>query len=617
MTQSSKKETDFSRMSRNIMSRRTFLRGGASLGTTVIVAKATSVSNAAIQKSILHTFSFEPVLANTEDTVSLPNDFSWHVVIRWGDPLWSSGTEFDPNTRGTASSQEFAFGDNNDGMELFTKGDLNILTVNNEYTNLRIIYGNRSSKLPETIDDIRKGKMAIGVSVVEISQQGGRWSILKDSVYNRRVTAETPTEMTGPARGHYLLRTNEDPDGINPIGTLHNCGSGRTPWGTYLTCEENFHHFFSSSDQSFQLTDAMKRYGIKLNDRGYGWRKQDARFDIAASPNESNRFGYIVELDPLDPTSTLKKRSALGRCNHENAAVIVSESGYVVVYMGDDERGEFLYRFISKEKYHPDRDNSNLLEYGRLYVAKFHDNLRGEWLELTPQTTGMASQAEICIHTRCAGSAVNATTMDRPEWIAVSPNKTDVYCCLTNNRTRGKTPNTGGDATPVNGPNPRPNNKYGQIVKWAPDHNDHDNDKFTWELFVLAGNPTVHSNLNAGSQNMNRDNLFNSPDGLAIDRNGLLWMQTDGNYSNEGDFAGMGNNQMLIADPKTGEIKRFLVGPRECEVTGIAWSSDRKSVFVGIQHPGEKGGGHFPDGSKSVPRSAVIAINRNDGAPIC
>ena len=182
------------------MSRRTFLRGSASLGATVVVPNPASVSNAAIQKPTFHTFSFEPVPANTKDTVSLPNDFSWHVIIRWGDPLWSSGTEFDPNTRGTASSQEFAFGDNNDGMELFTKGDRNILTVNNEYTNLPIIYGNRSSKLPETIDDIRKGKMAIGVSVIEISQHGGRWSILKDSVYNRRITAETPTQMTGPAR---------------------------------------------------------------------------------------------------------------------------------------------------------------------------------------------------------------------------------------------------------------------------------------------------------------------------------------------------------------------------------------------------------------------------------
>ena len=616
MTQNSGKETDFLHNFKNTMSRRKFLRGGASIGATAVFIGSANFSTATTHTSNRNPFSFAAVPASTADTILVPENFNWHVVASWGDPLWSNGSNFDQATRGTASSQALAFGDNNDGMELFIKDGHSILAVNNEATNLSIMYGNRESNLPENAADISKGKAAVGISVIEISRQNGRWSIVKDSNYNRRITADLPMIMTGPARGHDLLRTNADPEGTNPIGTWSNCGSGRTPWGTYLTCEENFNHYFSSSDPLYQLTNAMKRYGIKLEDHGCDWGKYDERFDISKNPNEPNRFGYVVEIDPLDPMSTPKKRSALGRFKHENAAVSLSEKGHVVVYMGDDEQGEFLYRFISKERYHPSQDNSDLLEEGSLYVAKFHDDMRGEWIELTPQTTGMISQAEICIHTRQAASAVEATTMDRPEWIATNPNKVEAYCCLTNNKNRGKAPNAGGDETPVNGPNPRIDNKYGQIVRWIPVNYDHTNTEFNWDLFVLAGNPAVHCDLNAGSKNINPDNLFNSPDGLTIDNNGLMWIRTDGEYSNEGDFAGMGNNQMLVADTTTGEIKRFLVGPRECEITGLTWSADKKTLFLGIQHPGYKGGGSFPDGGKSVPRSSVIAINRNDGREI-
>ena len=228
----------------------------------------------------------------------------------------------------------------------------------------------------------------------------------------------------------------------------------------------------------------------------------------------------------------------------------------------------------------------------------------------------MNSHAEICVHTRQAGSLVGATTMDRPEWITVDPHESTVYCCLTNNKDRGKKTNAGGDESPINGPNPRPGNKYGQIIRWTPDGNDHTEANFSWDLFALAGNPLVYSDLNSGSANINQENFFNSPDGLAFDTLGRLWIQTDGNYTNEGDFSGMGNNQMLVANTHTGEIKRFLVGPRECEVTGITWTSDRKTMFVGIQHPGERGHSHFPGGGKSLPRSSIIAIHRDDGRVI-
>ena len=206
--------------------------------------------------------------------------------------------------------------------------------------------------------------------------------------------------------------------------------------------------------------------------------------------------------------------------------------------------------------------------------------------------------------------------MDRPEWVAANPKKAEAYVALTNNKNRGVKPNAGGDETPVGGPNPREANLYGQVVRWQPVGGDHSAAKFAWDLFVLAGNPTVHADANAGSPNINADNMFNSPDGLAFDPMGTLWIQTDGNYSNAKGFAGQGNNQMLAADPETGEIRRFLVGPKECEITGITWSGDLKTMFVGVQHPGEKGDSHFPGGADTVPRSAIIAITKDDGGYI-
>ena len=348
-------------------------------------------------------------------------------------------------------------------------------------------------------------------------------------------------------------------------------------------------------------------------DRSNRLNRVDERFDIFKHPNEPNRAGYVVEIDPKDPSSTPKKRTALGRFKHENAELVINNDGRVVVYMGDDERGEFLYRFVSDGVYAPGVPTDSLLEEGTISVAKFNEDGTGQWLDLTPESTGMASAAEVAIHTRVAGSAVGATTMDRPEWVAANPRAAEVYCCLTNNKNRGIKPNAGGDETPAMGPNPRAENHYGQIVRWRPDGADHTAAGFAWDLYVLAGNPTVHSDANAGSENVTADNMFNSPDGLKFDSNGLLWIQTDGNYSNEKGFAGHGNNQMLAGDTVTGEIRRFLVGPNECEVTGLAWTPDKRTMFVGIQHPGERGNSHWPEGGDSVPRSAIIAVTRDDG----
>ena len=607
--------TDFERLAQRAISRRGFLEGGAAFGVSAFVLGASGMA-VPLARAGVAGLGFTPVATNVLDTVTVPEGFSWQVVARWGDPLWSSGVAFDHATRGTGESQETAFGDNCDGMALFTDGDRSVLAVNNEYVNLGIMFANRKSGKPETADDVRKCKAGHGVSVVVIAPADGAWGIVQDSPYNRRITPDTPMEITGPARGHDLVKTAADPDGTTALGTWNNCGNGRTPWGTYLACEENFNGYFSSSDPDFALPAGFERYGIKAEDSGYAWAMTDERFDVSKHPNEPHRAGYVVEIDPLDPASTPKKRTALGRFKHENAEVTLAADGRVVVYLGDDERGEFLYRFVSDGVYTEGGDNADLLASGSLSVARFADDGSGRWDALTPETTGMASQAEISVLTRQAASAVGATTMDRPEWVAANPHKAEVYCCLTNNKNRGVKTNAGGDLTPVGGPNPREKNNYGQIVRWAPDGGDHAADTFAWDLYVIAGNPTVHADAYAGSGNVNADNMFNSPDGLAFDSQGRLWIQTDGNYSNEGDFAGQGNNAMLLGDPATGEIRRFLVGPRECEVTGITWSADLKTMFIGIQHPGEKGDSHFPEGGDAAPRSSVVAITRDDGGVI-
>lgn len=603
-------ETEFDAIVESAMSRRGFIGGVLTLGgITALGATGLPAELRAAQDR----FAFAALPTSTADTVTVPTGYSVQTVARWGDPLWSDVPEFDHASRGSAASQARAFGDNIDGMFVFSHGDTTLLAVNNEYTNRDIIWGNRSAEEGPNDDDIQKGMMAHGVTIAELAQGANGWSLVMDSPFNRRITPQTEFTLTGPAAGHDLLKTEADPTGTRTLGTWNNCGNGVTPWGTYLACEENFNGYFSAADPEHKVSPELNRYGISSKDWGYGWAKVDPRFDVSLHPNEPNRAGYVVEIDPTDPQATPKKRTALGRFKHENADCVVNKDGRVVIYMGDDERGEFLYRYVSDGVYAPGADTDALMENGTLYAARFHDTGAGEWLALTPETTGMADMAEICIHTRLAASAVQATTMDRPEWVTSNPNAPEVYCALTNNKNRGIKPNKGGDLTPVGGPNPREDNRYGQIVRWYPNGGDHTADGFAWDLYVLAGNPTVHDDLRKGSENITPDNMFNSPDGLAFDQAGLLWIQTDGKYSNADDFAGQGNNQMLAGDPATGEIRRFLTGPNDCEVTGLCWSADRRTMFVGIQHPGEDGNSHWPEGGDAVPRSAIIAVTRDDG----
>lgn len=598
-------DSDFSKI---VMSRRAFLGKSLALGASAFVIGAGALQAPKIQAAGVVTrtgLKFNPVKANSMDTITVPDNFNWQVVAQWGDPLFSDTPEFDHLTRGTAESQALAFGDNNDGMDLFQIDGKNVMVVNNEYTNRSVMFGYNPSGLPETVEDVNKGKMAHGVTIMEVANTNGQWGIVKDSRFNRRFTPDTPIDIVGPARGSLLLKTKNDPDGETVLGTYNNCGNGRTPWGTYLACEENFNGYFSNSQGDDRpLTKEQKRYGIKNTDWGYGWAKADDRFDLSVTPNEPNRHGWITEINPA--TGEAKKLTALGRFKHENAEVVIASDGRVVVYMGDDERGDYLYKFVSSEKYVEGGDNHELLHKGELFVAKFSDDGTGTWINLKKANMGTA---ETLVFARLAADKLGATTMDRPEWVAANPHKTEAYVCLTNNKNRGKE----GKNQPVNAVNHRVNNQYGQIARWIPTDGNHSSDTFDWDLFVVAGNPAVHTGDNAGSDNITQENMFNSPDGLKFDKFGNLWIQTDGKYSDDGDFAGMGNNQMLLGNTLTGEISRFLVGPKECEVTGLTWSVDHRTMFVGIQHPGEKGDSLFPGGVGTIPRSAIVAIQRNDG----
>ncbi|QHA84839.1 DUF839 domain-containing protein [Pseudomonas mediterranea] len=614
------------------LSRRSFISAGALCGAAMFLGGnllSRSALAAAVSEGNSKLLGFDSIAAATTDTLTLPPGYKSSVLISWGQPLQKNAAAFDPSGNGTARDQEMQFGDNNDGMSLFPfPGDENraLMAINNEYTNYRYLFAHGGQ--PQSAEDVHKAQASEGVSVIEVKRQGGQWQFVQGSRYNRRIHGNTPIELSGPAAGHQLLKTSADKSGKKVLGTFQNCANGMTPWGTYLTCEENFTDCFGSSTSDLQFDEAQKRYGATVTSREINWHLFDPRFDLAKNPNELNRHGWVVEIHPFDPESTPVKRTALGRFKHENAALAQTKDGHAVVYMGDDERGEFIYKFVSRERidHKNPKANRNLLDHGTLYVARFdagdgnpdHPKGKGQWIELTHGKNGLdagsgfADQAEVLIHARLAASAVGATRMDRPEWIVVSPKDGQVYCTLTNNAKRGE------DGQPVGGPNPRAKNVYGQILRWRTDRDDHASMTFSWDLFVVAGNPTVHAGTpKAGSSNVNPQNMFNSPDGLGFDQAGRLWILTDGDVSNTGDFAGMGNNQMLCADPDSGEIRRFMVGPVGCEVTGISFAPDQKALFVGIQHPGENGGSTFPEHlPNGKPRSSVMVITREDGGII-
>lgn len=622
--------------------RRDFLRGGIGLGllgffggtafSRVAAAENAAVAlknNAAISLAARPGFTAIPPRLDPQfDSIDIAPGYRARPFFSWGDPVLPGAPAWLPDASQNWQIQLQQAGDNHDGMHYFpfddAPNDHGLLVINHEYVNSTLHENGRTQqdgKRPP--DEVKKEQAAHGVSVIEVRRNArGEWQQVASSRFNRRITAFTPMQISGPLAGHPLMQTASDPDGRTVLGTLGNCAMGFTPWGTYLACEENWNIYFHNRDAVDQAKRLSHwRYGIPAGQGGssYQWETADPRFD--ATPrndqthgghvHEPHRFGWVVEIDPFDPHSTPVKRTALGRLFRECATVMVSESGQLAIYSGDDAKGEYIYKFVPAEKFDPAQPlrNRNLLDSGTLYVARFLPQGQGEWKALvlgenglTPQN-GFASQADILLNTRAAADQVQATPMDRPEWVAVHPRTREVYVSCTNNDARGS-------AHPVDAANPRARNLHGHIVRWNEADADPAATTFRWDLFLLAGEAeNGNSGTNTGTI---QGDLFSSPDGLAFDADGRLWIATD--YDDAAPHnRNMGCNQLLCADPVSREVKRFLAGPRGCEITGITWTPDHRTLWINVQHPGL----HFPasDG-KTRPRSTTLVITKNDGGVI-
>lgn len=629
----------FSDVRQAYLSRRHFLQAGLAAGAVAAlpslsrVAQATPV--AGINSGLLpraSSLGFNSIDVSTADSVVVPQGYQTQVLYRWGDAI---GIErnmpaFKTDASNSAKEQAAQAGMHHDGMGYFSlplgsdNPNHGLLAMNHEYVDNGLLFTDGDKTW--NADKVLKSQNAMGVSVIEVKREGNQWQQVKPTRFARRITPHTPMGVTGPAKGHDLLKTAADRKGERILGTMQNCANGYTPWGTYLTCEENWSDIFVKQGEQNELE---QRYGIVNKDKTYRWSEHDARFNVDKTPNEPNRFGWVVEIDPYNPKSTPRKHTALGRIKHEGATMVVAPSGQVVVYMGDDQKFEYIYKFVSKSRYNPNNRAANmrLLEEGVLYVAKFNDDGSGVWLPLIHGQAGLtaehgfADQGEVVVKTRLAADKLGATKMDRPEWIAADPHQAgSVYCTLTNNNDRGKEGKADVDAA-----NPRANNLFGHIIHWQENQGDATATTFRWDILVLAGRDDADKPEFKGSSSLN----FGSPDGLSFDYRGVLWIQTDVSAStiNIKDYANMGNNQMIATVPGSGEFKRFLVGPKGCEITGIAFTPDNRSLFINIQHPGENNDGvsapsqvtaisTWPDGGNQRPRSSTVVIRKNDGGVI-
>ncbi|MFZ3144523.1 PhoX family protein [Psychrobacter glacincola] len=636
------------------------------------------------------TLKFTAVAHSTADTMSVAAGYKAEMILPLGTPLISGIDDWKDNREQSAESFEWRMGDNHDGMWFFGKkggaydvkaSENGLLVMNHEYVNsselspfgYHVIQDNNAAPIFQNrrlASDVRREVNCHGVAVVEMSRRadGMGYEMVRDSKYNRRITSSTTAQLTGPVAGSDLVKTKFDPTGFQTRGINNNCGAGLSPWGTYLTTEENFVGVFARGQDAAQLSAAQnygrERYGAMENFPGweYLWHTPEAkdakivdefsRWDMTAVGasaaddyrNGFNTFGYITEIDPFDQNSMPQKRTALGRFAHENCAYAPVEQGKpVVFYMGDDARGEYIYKFVSKATWSTADIGGGLkagdkyLNDGTLYVAIFNEDGSGKWQPLIHGQNGLDAsnselpfngQDEVLVFARAAADAVGATKMDRPEWVSVSPITGEVYVTLTNNKLRGVR-----DDQPVSASNPRSydaggkarGNDNGHIIRWAEAGGDHAAISFEWDIYLFA----APSDLSAENlSQLNDSNDLSSPDGLYFDPRGVLWIQTD-----DGAYTDTTNCMLLAALPgkvsdgmltttsagqqtrvgmpaSNDNIKRFFVGPEGCEVTGITMTPDFKTLFINIQHPGNNWGAVA---GGSIPRSATVMITREDG----
>ncbi|MFP5076674.1 PhoX family protein [Rhizobium sp. YIM 134829] len=547
------------------------------------------------------------------------------VVARWGDPLTAGAVAFD-GTVPTASEQERRFGYNCDYIAFMPlpkgsgRSDHGLLCVNNEYISPNVIFpgmteDDAGSRM--TAEQVAFGMAAMGHSILEVKFEGGRWTAVADSPLNRRLTLETEMRLSGPVAGHDLVKTKADPEGRLVKGTNYNCGGGVTPWGTVLTCEEGASDTFGGKPDGSPIAAVLERYGFDGSDI-YGRARFHDRFDMSKEPNEPNRFDWVVEIDPYDPTSTPVKRTALGRMSHEASTVVLNKDGRVVVYMGDDDYFEYTYRFVSAGVFDPAKPETgrDILDAGTLSVARFDADGTLHWLPLEhgqgPLTAenGFGSQAEVLLKTRLAADAVGATPMDRPEDMETNPVTGRVYAVMTKNKKR--------EQDKLNPANTRPENLWGHIVELIPpggrgNEADHTAEVYQWDLFVLAGNPGDPATKASFHPETSENGWFVCPDNITFDPAGRLWVATDG----ANDF-GLPDGIYGIdtEGPARGLPKLLFTCPAGAEATGPCFTPDGRTLFVSVQHPAEdaetldKVETLWPDFSGTLPRPSVVAIQK-------
>ena len=630
------------------LARRDVLKG---IGKAALLASASTLPLAACSDAQPDfapddIFGFEEVPHGVDETHHVAGGHTADILLRWGDPVLPGAPEFDPLNQ-SAERQLQQFGYNNDYIGFVPlpwasgASDRGLLCIQHEYTNDDLMHpgmvpapGQNPLEL-FTREIVEISMAAHGGTVVEIGRgKDGKWNVVRDSAFNRRITPlTTPMDISGPAAGHPRLQTSEDPQGRTVMGTVNNCAGGITPWGTWLMSEENFNFYFIGTPDDPAEAANHARIGLPAG-RAYPWGAYYKRFNLSAEPREPNRYGWIVEVDPFDPASTPVKRTALGRFKHEGCENALTKDGRLAVYSGDDQQFEYMYKFVSRDRVNfEDRAaNAGLLDEGILHVARFDDDGTGRWLPLVHGTNGLdasngfASQADVVIEARRAGDILGATPLDRPEDVEPHPVTGKVYAALTNARER--------TADKVDGVNPRAGNLWGQIVELTPDDGDHASETFTWTLLVKCGDPAFPAIGAAWNEETSADGWFACPDNVAIDARGRLWVATDqgsGWHTASGTADGL--YALATAGDKRGVARQIFRAPVGAEVCGPVFTPDASALFLAVQHPAADGTVDFagferrssfadpatrwPDFDDNIPpRPSLLVITADGNGPV-